>query len=191
MVLIMSALFYSGAGQYMIPNMWLAGGPIVSIIASVTLVNSRQMLYGASLSRFCESASKRLVFLFGATVTDESFGVNLARFENGSWDVRRATVVNLCSQTSWALSCVAGTLVGSLVSVPTAIASFAMTSIFICLLCMQKVEITNVITVLTAVVGVLLCKLIGLTGPAILLGALAGMAAGYAYASLKARGERS
>ncbi len=42
-------------------------------------MNTRQMLYGASLSRYCESASKRLAFLFGATVTDESFGVNLAR----------------------------------------------------------------------------------------------------------------
>ena len=131
MVLIMCVIFYSGAGQYMIPNMWLAGNPLLSIILSVSLVNTRQMLYGASLSRYCESASKRLAFLFGATVTDESFGVNLARFENGGWDVKRATVVNLCSQSSWAFACVMGALIGNLVSVPTAIASFAMTSIFI------------------------------------------------------------
>ena len=191
MVLIMSAIFYSGAGQYMIPNMWLAGGPIISIIASVTLVNTRQMLYGASLSRFCEQSSKAATFLFGATVTDESFGVNLARFENGNWDVKRATVVNLCSQTSWALSCVAGTLIGGLVSVPTAIASFAMTSIFICLLCMQKVNATNVITVLCAVMGVCICKVTGLSGPAILLGALIGMAAGCVYSSVIKRKERA
>ena len=191
MVLIMSALFYSGAGQYMIPNMWLAGGPLVSIIASVTLVNTRQMLYGASLSRFCESAGKRITFLFGATVTDESFGVNLARFENGAWDVKRATAVNLCSQSSWALSCVAGTLIGSLVSVPTAIASFAMTSIFICLLCMQKLNAANIIAVLTAVLCVFFCKLAGLAGPAILLGALAGMAAGFAYGHIRCKGVRS
>ena len=184
MVLIMSAIFYSGAGQYMIPNMWLAGGPILSIIASVTLVNTRQMLYGASLSRFCENASKKAAFLFGATVTDESFGVNLARFENGDWDVKRATIVNICSQTSWGLACVAGTLIGSVVSVPTAIASFAMTSIFICLLCMQKISATSIITILVAIAGVVICKLIGLAGPAILLGALAGMIAGYAYATL-------
>ena len=101
MCLIMSTLFYSGAGQYMIPNMWLAGNPLLSIILSVTLVNTRQMLYGASLSRFCENVSRPLTFLFGATVTDESFGVNLAQFENKNWDVKRATVVNLCSQASW------------------------------------------------------------------------------------------
>lgn len=184
MVLIMCAIFYSGAGQYMIPNMLLAGNPLLSIILSVSLVNTRQMLYGASLSRYCEHVSKRLTFLFGATVTDESFGVNLANFENGNWDVRRATVVNLCSQSSWAFACVMGTLIGGLVSVPTAIASFAMTSIFICLLCMQQVSATNIITVIVAVAGVALCKLTGLSGPAILLGALAGMFAGYIHATI-------
>ena len=191
MVLIMCVIFYSGAGQYMIPNMWLAGNPLLSIIRSVSLVNTRQMLYGASLSRYCESASKRLAFLFGATVTDESFGVNLARFENGGWDVKRATVVNLCSQSSWAFACVMGALIGNLVSVPTAIASFAMTSIFICLLCMQKITTTNLITVGVAVLGVLLCKLTGLSGPAILLGALAGMFAGYIHATVTKPGERA
>ena len=190
-VFLFSALFYSGAGQFMIPNMFLAGSSIASIVASVSLVNTRQMLYGASLSRYCESASKRLAFLFGATVTDESFGVNLSRFENGGWDVKRATVVNLCSQSSWAFACVMGALIGNLVSVPTAIASFAMTSIFICLLCMQKITTTNLITVGVAVLGVLLCKLTGLSGPAILLGALAGMFAGYIHATVTKPGERA
>ncbi|MEG0323402.1 MAG: AzlC family ABC transporter permease, partial [Raoultibacter sp.] len=27
-VLLLSLLFYSGAGQFMIPNMWLAGAPL-------------------------------------------------------------------------------------------------------------------------------------------------------------------
>ena len=92
MIAIMSLLFYSGAGQYMIPNMWLAGNPISAIIASVALVNTRQMLYGASLSQFCGSAGKRLAFIFGATVTDESFGVNLARMINGNWSVKTMSV---------------------------------------------------------------------------------------------------
>ena len=97
MVLLMCVFFYSGAGQYMIPNMWLAGNPIASIVASVSLVNTRQMLYGASLSRFCENVGRPLAFLFGATVTDESFGVNLAQFANGGWTVKHATTVNICS----------------------------------------------------------------------------------------------
>lgn len=118
----------------MIPNMWLLGSPMAAIIASVTLVNSRQMLYSASLSRFCENVNKRLAFLYGATVTDESFAVNVVKLEQGEWNIKGATLVNLFSQSSWALANVLGVLLGSLLTVPTALASFAMTSIFLCLL---------------------------------------------------------
>ncbi len=179
---LLSMLFYSGAGQYMIPNMWLAGSPMLAIVASVTLVNTRQLLYGASLSRFCHNTPKRLSFLFGATVTDESFAVNLGRFGKGDWRVSQATAVNLLSQTTWALANVAGVVLGSLLTVPTALASFAMTSIFLCLLFSQKRTVPNVVAALVAVLGVFLCKCVGLSGPAILVGALAGVAAGMVVA---------
>jgi predicted branched-subunit amino acid permease len=55
-----------------------------------------------------------------------------------------------------------------------------MTSIFICLLCTQKITPENVVAALAAVVGVVACKLIGLSGPAILIGALVGVAAAIA-----------
>lgn len=176
---ILSITFYSGAGQYMIPNMWLAGSGPAAIIASVSLVNTRQTLYATALSQFCANCSKRLGFLFSATVTDESFGVNLACFQNGGWDVYRATAVNLFSMFTWALANAAGVILGNLVSVPTALASFAMTAIFICLLCMQKVNVVNIVTMLTAALGVFFCKVAGLSGPAILIGAVAGVVVGY------------
>ena len=175
-VLLMCALFYSGAGQFMIPNMWLAGSPLASIVLSVSFVNTRQMLYSAAFAPWCQRASKRLAFLFAATVTDESFGVNTQRFEQGGWSVGRATLVNLCSQASWTLSCVAGVLIGNAVGVPLAIASFAMTSIFVCLLVTQEPSLPNAVAALGAAVGVFVCKLVGLAGPAIFIGALVGVA---------------
>lgn len=177
-VFLLSMLFYSGAGQYMIPNMWLAGSPALAIIASVTLVNTRQLLYGASLSRFCHETPKPLSFLFGATVTDESFAVNLGRFSSGEWKVSQATAVNLLCETTWALANTLGVVLGSLLTVPTALASFAMTSIFLCLLFSQKATKSNIAAALTAVLGVFACKCVGLSGPAILVGALVGVAAG-------------
>lgn len=181
---LLSIIFYSGAGQFMIPNMWLAASPLSAIIASVSLVNSRQMLYSASLSRFCEGSSKRLSFLFAATVTDESFGVNLAKFDQGSWDVRRATFVNLFSMLTWAVSNAAGVLLGSLLNLPTALASFAMTSIFICLLFSQRACKSNIVAAVMAVVGVVVCKCVGLTGPAIFIGACVGILSGIAVSWL-------
>ena len=187
-VLIMSVLFYSGAGQFMIPNMWLAGAPIASIIASVSLVNTRQMLYSASFAPRCAGMSKRLSFLFAASVTDESYGVNTARFEQGGWSVERALWVNVFSNASWTLSNVVGVLVGSAVGIPLAIASFAMTSIFICLLVTQKLSVENAVAAVVAMAGVFSCKAVGLTGPAILVGAIVGVVAAMAVGRARRSG---
>lgn len=187
-VFLFSALFYSGAGQFMIPNMFLAGSSLASIVASVSLVNTRQMLYSAAFAPACKGVRKRLAFLFAATVTDESYGVNTARFEAGDWSVGRATLVNLFSQSSWALSNVAGVLVGNAIGVPLAIAAFAMTSIFVCLLVTQRPTPANLVAAAVAVAGVFACKAVGLGGPAILVGALAGVAAALAFTWVKERG---
>lgn len=186
-VFLLSALFYSGAGQFMIPNMWLAASPLASIIASVSLVNTRQMLYSASFAPSCKGVKKRLAFLFSATVTDESYGVNTAMFEAGDWSVGRATLVNLLSQSSWAVSNVVGVLVGNAIGVPLAIAAFAMTSIFICLLVTQKATSANLVAAAVAALGVFACKAVGLAGPAILIGALAGVAAALVFSWAKGR----
>ena len=135
------------------------------------------MLYSAAFAPQCIGVRKRLAFLFAATVTDESYGVNTLKFEEGDWSVRRALFVNLFSCTSWTLSCTVGVLVGNAIGIPLAIASFAMTSIFICLLCTQKVTVENVVAAAVAMLGVYVFKLVGLTGPAILLGAVAGVVA--------------
>ena len=180
-VFLLSALFYSGAGQFMIPNMWLAASPVSAIVASVSLVNTRQMLYSASFAPFCQGVRKRLAFFFAATVTDESYGVNMSHFQLGEWSVRRGLLVNIMSQSSWAISNVIGVLIGNAISVPLAIASFAMTSIFICLLCDQKMNPANAVAVIVSILGVIACKMVGLTGPAILIGAILGIVAAFLF----------
>ncbi len=189
-VLILSAFFYSGAGQFMIPNMFLTGAPAASIVASVSLVNARQMLYSASLAPECEGASKPLAFLFAATVTDESYGVSIAKFKAGGWSVDRALFVNLFSQTSWALSNCIGVLVGSMIDIPLQIASFAMTSIFICLLFTQRLTTPNIIAAVCAVIGVYICKVVGLSGAAIIIGAVLGVIFAMAFTLISRRVKR-
>ena len=59
-----------------------------------------------------------------------------------------------------------------------------MTALFICLLCMQKISRANLVAAGSAFLGVIICKCIGLSGPAILIGALIGIGAALAF-SLK------
>ena len=86
-----------------------------------------------------------------------------------------------------------GVLVGNAIGVPLAIAAFAMTSIFICLLVTQTWKPATVVAAVVAMVGVFACKAAGLSGPAILIGALAGVAAAMVFSKaeerLRARGE--
>ncbi|MBR3689813.1 MAG: AzlC family ABC transporter permease [Eggerthellaceae bacterium] len=186
-VFLLSALFYSGAGQFMLPNMYLAASPLASIIASISLVNTRQMLYSASFAPECQGVSKKLAFFFAATVTDESYGVSTAKFEEGEWSVDRALFVNLFSQSSWTVSNMVGVLLGNAIGIPLNIAAFAMTSIFICLLVTQKMTTPNLVAIVLAMLGVYLCKAVGLTGPAILVGAILGVVGAMIFATLRDR----
>lgn len=179
MSLLVSMTFYSGAGQFMICNMVMAGSPVASIIASVSFVNSRQLLYSAAFAPFFKRTRKRQTALFAATVTDESFGVNLSLMASDKeWDAVSATLVNLFCMLSWALSDAAGCLLGSALALPVAMTAFAMTSIFICLLASERPTGTNALVAVVAAVVVCLCKVVGLSGPAIFVGAVVGVVSG-------------
>ena len=176
---LLSATFYSGAGQFMMASLALAGTPVASMIASVALVSTRQLLYSAALSPYASRAPKPLALLFAATVTDESFGVNLERFaSSGEWDVSRATAVNVLSMLSWAGANALGAAVGPALAIPTAVMSFAMTSIFICLLAGQRWSRVTSVVALVSAAGVVALKALGAGSLAVLLGALLGILAG-------------
>ncbi|MCH3968183.1 MAG: AzlC family ABC transporter permease [Atopobiaceae bacterium] len=176
---VVSMTFYSGAGQFMVCNMVLAGQPLLTIAASVSLVSTRQVLYSAAFSPYFSHTRRWLATLFSATVTDESFGVNLGRFAaDASWTPAHATLVNLLCMTSWGVSNALGSLVGSVVGVPVAVASFAMTAIFICLAATQPHTPVTAVVMVAAALGVVVCKCAGLAGAGILVGAVVGVAAG-------------
>lgn len=185
-VLLVSCTFYSGAGQFMTASMLMVGSPLASLIASVALVSSRQMLYSAAFSPFFAEANKGQAALFAATVTDESFGVNLDRFEAGEWDARRATILNLCCMVSWTAACVVGCIAGELIAVPVAVMSFGMTSIFICLLACQKWDGMTALVAVVAAAVVVVAKALGMGGVAVLVGAVAGVAAGIVAEAVRA-----
>lgn len=187
MVFLLSAGFYSGAGQFMIPGMLMGGSSLATIIASISFVNTRQILYSTAFAPFFTKVKRPLTLAFAASVTDESFGINLDRFEHDEgWNARKALVVNLLCWASWCLANIVGALIGPVLDLPTAILSFAMTSIFICLLVTQPMGATTILVIACTFMAVGICKLAGLSGPAIFLGAVCGVAAGLLFETIKA-----
>ena len=110
MVFALSSTFVTGSGQLMVCNLWLAGVPAPSIIASVAAISSRFALYSASIAPH-----------------------------------------------------LTGAIVGTVVDVPTAIAGFVCTSLFICLLFSQRLSSGNVVAASLAAVSVAICKFLGWT----------------------------
>ena len=110
MVFALSSTFVTGSGQLMVCNLWLAGVPAPSIIASVAAISSRFALYSASIAPH-----------------------------------------------------LTGAIVGAVGDVPTAIAGFVCTSLFICLLFSQRLSSGNVVAAGLAAVSVAICKFLGWT----------------------------
>ena len=87
-------------------------------------------------------------------------------------------------QLTWAASCAVGAALGTVVNVPTTIAGFAMTSLFIYLLYAQPHTRPTAAAAAAAALTVAACKWAGAAGIAVPVAALAGVAAGLAAGAL-------
>lgn len=162
MVFALSSTFVTGSGQLMVCNLWLAGVPAPSIIASVAAISSRFALYSASIAPHLTGASKRQALAVSATLTEEAYGISLARLVEGEdWGPRESFVLNAILIATWGVSCTTGAIVGAVVDVPTALAGFVCTSLFICLLFSQRLSCGNIVAAVLAAVSVAICKFLG------------------------------
>lgn len=109
MVFALSSTFVTGSGQFMICNLWLAGVPAVSIVASVAAISSRFALYSASIAPHLTGASKRQTLAVAATLTEEAYGISLAKLVEGEdWGPRESFVLNVILIATWGVSCTTG-----------------------------------------------------------------------------------
>ena len=176
MVFALSSTFVTGSGQFMICNLWLAGVPAASIVASVAAISSRFALYSASIAPHLRGASKRQTLAVAATLTEEAYGISLAKLVKGEdWGPLESFVLNVILIATWGVSCTTGAIVGAVVDVPTAIAGFVCTSLFICLLFSQRLSRGNVVAAGLAAVSVAICKFLGWTNIAVPASVLVGV----------------
>lgn len=112
-----------------------------------------------------------------ATLTEEAYGISLAELVEGEdWGPRESFVLNVILIATWGVSCTMGAIVGAVVDVPTAIAAFVCTSLFICLLFSQRLSRGNVVAAVSGAVSVAVCKFLGLANIAVPASVVAGIA---------------
>ena len=160
MVFALSSTFVTGCGQFMVCNLWLAGVP------------------AASIAPHLAGASKRQTLAVAATLTEEAYGISLAKLIEGQdWGPRESFALNVILIATWGVSCTTGAVVGAVVDVPTALASFVCTSLFICLLFSQRLSRGNAVAAVLAAASVAVCKFLGWTNVAVPVSVLVGVAA--------------
>ena len=147
---LMSILVFAGSSQFIAVSMLTAGAAAPAIIATTFVVNLRHFLMSSALAVYLRSAHRGLLALYAYGVTDESFAVNLPRFNAGTWSLSRALVVNHAANLTWFISTVAGGIGGRFIPAGAFGIDYALIAMFICLLIYQ---IRRRIHLLTAVIA--------------------------------------
>ncbi|MBD3110229.1 AzlC family ABC transporter permease [Bacillus sp. AGMB 02131] len=138
-ILLLSALVYAGASQFIICALLASGTPASVIVLTTFIVNVRHFLLCLTLAPQFKSYSLWKNIGIGILVTDESFGVAVNKMFKGeklkdSW----MNGLNITAYVTWILSCVTGALAGKWIADPEKFGfDFALTAMFIALLVLQ------------------------------------------------------
>ncbi len=159
---LMSIMVFAGSSQFIAVAMLSGGASAPAIITTTFVVNLRHLLMSSALAVYLRTAHRGLLALYAYGVTDESFAVNLPRFNAGAWSLPRALVVNHAANLTWFISTVAGSLGGRFIPEGALGIDYALIAMFICLLIYQ---IRKRIHLLTAVLAGLIAVGLALIMP--------------------------
>lgn len=158
---LMSLIVYAGSSQFIAAAMLGAEAGFLPIVLTTFTVNLRHFLMSSSLSPYLRYLSGSRLSLFAYGVTDESFALNMSRFQGGKWGWRQALAVNHSTNLTWILSTVAGGIGGQFIPTGAFGIDYALTAMFICLLVFQLRRIDHVLVALfSAVLAVILSLMI-------------------------------
>lgn len=116
--LAMSLIVHAGSAQFVAVGMWgLAGG--FSIVATTLVINLRHLLMGASLAPHLRSVSRRWKAFLALWLTDESFALAAAAYQQGRGSHTYLLGANLGVYLIWPVSGLLGALLGSAIPDPS------------------------------------------------------------------------
>lgn len=143
MATLMSLIVYAGSAQFILVSLLAIGTPIVSIVLSVFLVNSRMILMSMTTANFFKKNSIFENILIGSLITDESFALSMNKlnFTNGKLGFKWFNTVNVMAYLVWAASTMVGAMLGKIISNPEKLGlDFALVAMFIGLLYLQLIS---------------------------------------------------
>ncbi len=156
--ILMSLTVFAGAAQFISITMLGDGAAGWGIISLTTLlVNLRHLLMGASLAPYMLKLPAGLQALLTFGMADETYAITISRTQKTGYSPGYQFGANTAGYVTWALSTVAGVLIGGHISDPLAWGlDFAMPATFLALLMPRLVNRTSLaVFAVAAVVAVL------------------------------------
>jgi 4-azaleucine resistance transporter AzlC len=134
--LLMSALVYAGASQFVALSLWTTiPFPITTIILTTFIVNLRHLLMGASLRPWLSRISPWKAYTSVFFMVDESWALTMSNFAAGGRDAGFLLGSGFILYIAWVSSAVIGRTVGAWIENPTQWGlDFAFTAVFTALL---------------------------------------------------------
>ena len=104
---------YASAGQYLGFTLYAADATLIQLIIMTVITNARYLLMGFALNqRTPDGTSLGRRFLTGLTITDEIFGITIARPGNISWAYCLGAL--LFANPFWSLGTACGIIMGNI-----------------------------------------------------------------------------
>lgn len=142
---LMSLLIFSGSGQFIAVALISAGAGFWAVVATIILVNSRYLLFSAALSRHVKKLPIWLTAFICQGLTDETFVVSTAHFQQNKADAGFWLSLNLTSHSVWITSTILGAVVGNFIPNMDQLGlNFALPAMFIALFFMTAVNVKGV-----------------------------------------------
>ncbi|KRM61305.1 AzlC family protein [Paucilactobacillus vaccinostercus DSM 20634] len=143
LVLLMSAITYGGSAQFVAVSMLATHSPILSIVFSIFLVNSRMILMSTTVARYFNNESLFKNIVIGTLLTDESFalGMNKRNYTGDTLSFTWFNTANFIAYLTWNVASLVGALLGNFIQNPEKIGlDFALVAMFIGLLYLQVIS---------------------------------------------------
>ncbi len=185
---LFSLVVFAGASQFIGVAMIASGAGLVEVAATTFFVNLRHIVMSASLSVYLRNTGKALLAALAFGITDETFGLSIARYAGGERSPWYLAGAALPFYLTWNAGTVAGYLAGDfLPQLLRSAMAFSLSAVFISLLvlsCRDGIALT--VAVFSAALSVALYSA-GVNFGNIVLVCLAGATLGLALERWKRR----
>ncbi|MBN1634962.1 MAG: AzlC family ABC transporter permease [Deltaproteobacteria bacterium] len=152
-IALMSVCVFAGSSQFIAVSMLSSGAGILAIITTTFMVNLRHLLMSSSLAIHLKGRRIMWLSAFAYGITDETFAVNLTKFQQNTWNPSNALAVNFISNLCWIGSTILGGYAGQFIPPGAFGIDYALIAMFLCLLVFQLRG--NIFVAVAIIAGVL------------------------------------